>query len=458
MVGKDEASNWTAPEFYSREQLIETSNRILSAPQIDLDISEDIFRIESVGLEWDMGVKVFAPRSESDAARDAAGKKIGVFLLHGGDGDFKSMEPMARLYASRFGHKAVAMTFPGRLYLDDPSRDWPGDTVNADGSVRTPMWKLGEYISRDQYDVVHDDSQKLRYGSRLLARAKPGTNFYYRMAGWPIAFVDGMKEAMRRHFPEGEYNIYGTGHSTGGPMIFMVSQRVPNFAGVIAAEHSPFGAIQEKQHDWSGALGKVAGFDRVTDKPNSRTDPFNELYIRTWRDCARYAGPEALGREGPNALMRLPSLMEEVHAWWDQEKCRPQFKAEYIITHNIQASLTAAAQVTVERLGLTGAAAQELIATYQGLPHPIPAERGKRVPNVLFAIAKDSRDHSPEVYREVVVPLFGRIETPPRVSVSRFDASTHFYFREEKDLPLGIGPAVAVHFNAGMKSGYFLQN
>ncbi len=67
------------------------------------------------------------------------------------------------------------------------------------------------------------------------------------------------------------------------------------------------------------------------------------------------------------------------------------------------------------------------------------------MPNVLFAIAKDSRDHSPEVYREVVVPLFGRIDPAPRVSVSRFDASTHFYFREEKDLPLGIGPAVAEH-------------
>ena len=452
------SQDWTPPDFYPRDQLIKISNRVLARPEIELNVFEDVFRIESVGLEWDMGVKVFTPKSDAQIARDADGKKIGVFLLHGGDGDFKSMEPMARLYAGRFGHKAVAMTFPGRLYLDDLSRDWPGDTVNPDNTVRTPIWKKGEYITPDQYDVVRDDAQKLRYGSRLLARAKPGTNFYYRMAGWPIAFVEGMKEAMRRHFPSGEYNIYGTGHSTGGPMIFMVSQRVPNFAGVIAAEHSPFGAIQEKQHDWSGALGKVAGFDRVTDKSAPRTDPFNELYVRTWRDCARYAGPEALGREGPNALMRLPSLMEEVHAWWNEEKCRPQFKAEYIITHNIQASLTAAGKVTAERLRLSDEKAQELIATYQGLPHPLPAEKGKRVPNILFAIAKDSRDHSPEVYREVVIPLIKRIELPPRVSVSSFEASTHFYFRAEKDLPLGIGPAVAEHFHAGMISGYFRQN
>lgn len=142
-------SDWSAPEFYPRDSLIETSGRVLGRPEIETSISEDVFRIESVGLEWDMGVKVFAPKSDAHAARDAAGKKIGVFLLHGGDGDFKSMEPMARLYAGRFGHKAVAMTFPGRLYLDDPSRDWPGDTVNLDGSVRTPMWKKGEYITRD---------------------------------------------------------------------------------------------------------------------------------------------------------------------------------------------------------------------------------------------------------------------------------------------------------------------
>ncbi len=46
-----------------------------------------------------MGVKVFAPKSESDAARTLRAKRS-AFFLHGGDGDFKSMEPMARLYAA----------------------------------------------------------------------------------------------------------------------------------------------------------------------------------------------------------------------------------------------------------------------------------------------------------------------------------------------------------------------
>jgi len=449
------------PDFVGRTEIVERSDQILSGPPIPVRQDEDVFRIEALGLEWDLGVMVYQPRDQSKISRAADGKKIGVFLLHGGDGDFKSMEPIAKLYAERFGHKAVAMTFPGRLYLDDPGRDWPGDTINADGSVRTPIWRAGEYITRDQYDVIRDNadqSLRLRYGMRTLARAKPGTTFYYRMAAWPMAFELGMKEAMRRHFPESEYAVFVTGHSTGGPLVFMICQRVNNVAGVIAVENSPFGFIQAKQHHWSGALGKISGYDRITDKEAPRHDPFNELYVRSWRDCARYAGPEALGREGPAALMRLPSLMEEVFAWWDQEKVRPQFKAEYIITHNITSSLEAAARASAKRLRLSRADTDKLVAHFRGYPYPLPVDQGKPVPPVLFAIAKDSRDHSPEVYREVVLPLFQTISPTPKVRVTRFDAGTHFYTRAEPELPLGIGPAVAKLYHDAITGGYFLSN
>ena len=154
-------------------------------------------------------------------------------------------------------------------------------------------------------------------------------------------------------------------------MVFMISQRVPNIAGVIAIENSPFGFIQEEQHHWSGALGKIEGFERVTKQKAPRTDPFNELYIRTWRDRARYAGPEALGQEGPQALMRLPWLMEEILDYWDKTKARPQFKAEYIITHNIQSSLIAAARAVSERLELSPAETEKMIAHYRGFPYPL---------------------------------------------------------------------------------------
>src|ERR1043166_7898935 len=222
---------WQPPESVSREDTLARSDAVLAKPGLPLKQAEDIFRIHALGLDWDMGVTVYEP---ANVIRGADGKKIGIFLLHGGSGDYKSMEPMAKQFAEKLGCKAVAMTFPGRLYLDDPSRDWPDDTIHADGTVRTPIWLTGEHITRDQYDVVRDTSMRMRYGTRTVARAKPGTMFYDRMAAWPVAFEEGMKDAMRRHFPVDEYSIYLTGHSTGGPMVFFMCQRVPNVAGMIA--------------------------------------------------------------------------------------------------------------------------------------------------------------------------------------------------------------------------------
>jgi len=454
---KPALTGWTPPVEYSREEVIAISDRLLAQPDIPLKQTEDIFRIHEVGLDWDMGCMVYEPKDPSQVAVGADGKKIGIFLLHGGSGDYKSMEAIAKLYAGKFGHKAVAMTFPGRHYFDSPTRDWPGDTINKDGTVRTPIWLRGEKITPDMYEVVNDDTKRLRYGIRTVARAKPGTIFYDRMAGWLPAFETAMKDAMRRHFPEGEYSIYVTGHSTGGPHVFMMCQRVPNIAGVIAVENSPFGFIQEEQHNWSGALGKVAGFERVSKKPAPRTDPFDELYIRTWRDRARYAGPEALGQEGPAALMRLPWLMEEILDWWNKTKMRPQFKAEYILTHNIKASLRKAAEATAKRLGLAGPEKEALVKRYLSLPYPVTGPGAKPVPPVLFGISKDSRDHSPEVYEEVVLPMFReRIDPAPRVMVTRFGAGVHVYTKAEKDLPLGIGPAVAEFYHQAITGGYFV--
>jgi hypothetical protein len=437
----------------SREEVIARSDAVLAMPDQPVTETEDIFRIEALGLDWDMGVTVYEPK---EIARGADGKKIGIFVLHGGSGDYKSMVDICRTFARKFSCKVMGMTFPGRLYLDDPKRDWPADTINSDGTVRTPMWKKGEYITPDQYEVKRDTSMRLRYGTRTVAHAKPGTNFWNRMAGWPYAFEMGMKDAMRRHFPEGEFSIYVTGHSTGGPMVFMICQRVPNIAGVIAVENSPFGYIQEEQHSWSGALGKVAGFERVSTKKAPRTDPFYELYIRTWRDRARYAGPEALGQEGPNALMRLPWLMEEIFDWWDKTKARPQFKAEYVITHNIQSSLEAAARATAERLQLDAAETEKLVQHYKGFPYPQTGPGAKPVPPILFVLAKDSRDHSPEVYEEIVVPMFKQINPAPKVNVTRFGAGVHTYHKAEEGLPLGIVPTVADYYFKAITGGYFV--
>lgn len=446
---------WEPPKSVPREQIIKDAKKILAMPDIPVKKTEEIIRIRTLEMDWDIGAVVYGPEDRARIPVAPDGKKAGIFLLHGGSGDFKHMERLSLLLAGKFGYKVLAGTFPGRFYFPDPSRDWPGDTIHPGGTVRTPMWKEGEVISADEYDVVQDTSMRDRYGTRTLARAKPGTNFYYRMAGWPAAFEEGMKEANRRHFPEKEYSVYGQGHSTGGPFICMLCQRIPNMAGMLATEHSPFGYLCAARDLWGGDMGKVAGFKRVKKKSKPRTDPFNELYIRTWRDRARYAGPEALGQEGPTALMRLPALMEDILDYWERSKKRPNFKAEYIVTHNIRASLSAAARASAERLKMNSEETGALVQRYLGYTRELSGRGVKPVPPVWFCISKDSRDHSPEVYREVIIPGFQKMKPPPKARLTRFGAGVHVFWNPEKDLPMGIAPAIARAWNEAIMEGYF---
>jgi hypothetical protein len=447
---------WTPPAFVSRGEIIRLSDNTLGRRDIPFETHEDIFRIHIGGMDWDIGAMIYEPADPSVVPVGADGKRAGVFLLHGGSGDFRQMEKLAHLLVGKFGFKVVSGTFPGRLYLPDPSRDWPGDTVHPDGTVRTPIWQDGEFVTPDQYDLIRDTSMRDRYGTRLLARAKPGTRFYDRMAAWPLAMEAGMIEANRRHFPEAEYSVYLQGHSTGGPMVSFLSQRIPNAQGVLAAENSPFGYIDEQKHDWAGHLGKIGNYDRVKKKTsNVRKDPFNDLYIRSWRDHARYKGPETLGQEGPNALMRLPSLMEEVFADWEKSKARAQFKAEYVITHNIEGSLTEAATVTAKRLGLGPADTEALVQRYLGYSRELRGPDVKPVPAFLFGIARDSRDHHIDGYREIVLPLFAKMSPAPRAHVTQFDAGVHHIWAEEEGLPLGIAPAIAQSWLDAITGGFF---
>jgi hypothetical protein len=449
------ASAWEPRSFYPYEDVLSACEETRARPDISLKETEDIFRIEALGLPWDIGVHVAEPADPDHAARGPDGRKTGFLLLHGGSGDFKSMSTLARLLSGKFGHKAMAMTFPGRLYLPDPRRDWPGDTIHPDGGVRTPIWADGEIITRDQYDVVRDDSMRARYGLRTLARAKPGSRFYDRMAAWPVAFEEAMVEACRRHFPAPDWAVFTHGHSTGGAFSAYITQRVPNIAGQTEIETAPIGFINEVKHDWSGALGKIGAYDRQTTKPAPRFDPFNDLYIRTWRDLARYRGPEALGQEGPNALMRLPWIMEDVLDGWDRSKARPNFKAEYIVTHNVRASLEAAARAAAARLGMNETATSALVQRYFNYCHYDMSEEAKPIPPILYVNSKDSRDNSPEAYSEIVLPMFAELKRAPKVRAAQFGAGTHVYYKAAEKFPQGLAPAAAGLFNEAIMSGFY---
>lgn len=423
---------------------------------------EDIIRIEAAGMQWDIGMSVHEPLDADSTAVGADGKKVGIFLLHGGSGDFKSMHRQARILSQKFGYKVVSMSYPGRHAFHTESRDWPGSNFRDDGSVRTPIWLRGEEITRDQYDIIYDREQRPRYGTRRLAKAKPGTNFYYRMAAWPLALEAGGIAAMKKHFPDAEFSIYLHGHSTGGPLVNMLSQRVPNVAGMLAVENSSFGYIYRAQAAWGGQLGKIGSYELVNEARllPSRSDPFDELYIRSWRDSARYVGPELLGTEGPEALMRLPMVMEDILDGWTRAEKRPQFKAEYIITHGIIDSLTAAARVTAKRLGLDSAETEALVEHYVGLTQELSGDGVKPVPPVMFQISAHSRDHSREVYEQVVIPLYQKMNPAPKYSLTQFMEGKHGYMAadEELGLPYGIGPAVFTQWDKAINSGWFVAD
>src|SRR5262249_56108342 len=135
-------------------------------------------------------------------------------------------------------------------------------------------------------------------------------------------------------------------------------------------------------------------------------DEVEDHYRGRGSGVARERGCEGRGEEGPQALMRLPWLMEEILDAWDVAKKRPQFKAEYMITHNIVGALEQAARAAAARLKLSAAETENLVAHYLGYTRPLEGSGVKPVPPFLFVISKDSRDHSPEVYREVIIPMF----------------------------------------------------
>ena len=431
---------WSAPVQLGVEQLIKSSNKILSKRDIEIRVSENIFRINELGMDWDIGLVIYEPEDPKKIVVGADGRKAGMFILHGGSGDFRSMHKLNHLLATKFGFRVVCMTYPGRFYFPDPSRDWPEETILEDGSLRTPIWLRGEKIEPSEYDIIYDGSLRLRYGTRPVARAKKGTRFFDRMAAWPAAFETAMKHACASQFPIKDYSIYVHGHSTGGPFVHMLTQRVENIAGVVGIENSPFGYMYRQ-------MGNI-------DWPN----PFNDLIVRTWRDIARYRGAEALSKEGPNALMRLAWLMEEVHDDWNAEKHEPQFKAEYPIHYAQENTLQEAALAAAERLKMNEIQREELIARYIGYTRELSGPETKPVPPILLAICKHSRDHTEEVYRKVVIPMYKAMTPAPKVSVTKLATGTHFYEKGEEGLPLGLIPPVAEIWYEAIKNGYFLTD
>jgi len=353
-------TRWQPPSAIAPDEVSSLTEQVLALPDNPINIHEDIFRIRALEMDWDIGVVVYEPRQANKITAGPDGKKVGVFLLHGGVSDFKSVERIATLLPSKFGIKVASMTFPGRFYFPDPSRDWPGDIEYDDGTARTPLWSKETRIGNDQYTIIKDTSKRADYGTLVSLSAKEGSEFFYRMAAWPAAFEQAIKQTARRQFPENEFSIYIHGHSTGGPFAMMASQRVPNIAGLLGYGSSPFG--------WMYPL--VSGDDWEF--------PFNQLRLRTWRDTARYMY-EGMKDQG----IGLPMLIEMTFERWQNAKKRPNFKAEDFIHKNSTKALEAAARVSAARLKLSNQESDALVQSYLGYTRELSGPGIKPVPNFL---------------------------------------------------------------------------
>ena len=431
-------AEWNPPSRLSRQEIVKTSKKILAMPDIPIHAEEEISRIRVLEMDWDIAVMVYEPQDSSRIPVGPDGKKVGVFIIHGGGGDHRSKDGLARLIAGKFGFKVASMSYPGYLYLLNESHDWPGEPVNPDGTLRVPMWNKDQPITPDQYEHVQDTSMMDRYGTLQLACAKEGTDFFDRMAAFPVVFEETGKALMGQHLPEDEYSIYIHGHSTGGPFSFMLTQRVPNIVGVLGMENSPFGYI------YSQLIGG-----------RTWNLPFNCLSEFTWRITAMYAGSEALDNEGGDALMHLPKLMEQVLESYQRGTTGPRFKAEYPVHLNGVESLIAAARATAERLDLNSEETAELVRRYRGYPRELSGPGVKPVPPVLFSIAQKSKDHTYEGYTQIVLPMFTAMNPEPKVHLVPFEAGVHSYSRAEPELPMGLAPAMVQLWHDAIMGGYY---
>ena len=78
------------------------------------------------------------------------------------------------------------------------------------------------------------------------------------------------------------------------------------------------------------------------------------------------------------------------------------------------------------------------------------------MPPVLFGISRNSRDHSRDVYEEVIMPMFRAMNPAPRIALQHFQGGVHKLWSKQPDLPMGIMPAVARSWDAAIKGGFFV--
>ena len=83
-------ATWEPPASIPKAELVSISERVLARSDVPFDVREDVFRINALGLDWDIGGEVFTPNDPSRIARGPNGRQLAFFYLHGGAGDHRT--------------------------------------------------------------------------------------------------------------------------------------------------------------------------------------------------------------------------------------------------------------------------------------------------------------------------------------------------------------------------------
>ena len=70
LLSQQSLERFTPPAAWSREEVLAASDAVLAMPPGAVMQAEDIFRIEALGLEWDIGVRgLYARRADRGRRR-----------------------------------------------------------------------------------------------------------------------------------------------------------------------------------------------------------------------------------------------------------------------------------------------------------------------------------------------------------------------------------------------------
>jgi hypothetical protein len=428
------------PKEISEAELADISAQVLARPNVPYVANDEVFRIDCAGLGWDIAGRVFEPDA-AQALIGADGKKVGALLIHGGGGDHRGMNNLATLLVEKFGIKVVTVSYPGHFHWDSENHDWPG-TPEDDGTghPRLPLFDRQNPIGHDEYDLVVDKDEeevRLHRGTSFFLAARPGTQFWHRMAAWPLAYETAFITACERNFPVGDYSLYLNGASTGGPFAHLLLQRMPNVVGLIGMETSAWGEIKKDTID------PGAGGERF---------PFNYLTLRTWRDRARYMGVEA----GAWGARHLPLLMEQVFEAWERDKSKAGIKVEQYVQYAAIGALTDAANALADILGSDPDERASLVKRYISYTAPLSGPDQPPVPPLLYIINEHSRDHRLDNYNGVLFPYLEKLQPAPKARLVYFYGGAHNFNAPSAALPRGVAPVGASIWVDAITKGYYV--